>query len=118
MKKVTYAIGLVVVSAILWACTKDLENDVPSRRLDMATLQVDYTDLINKAAFGGWNMPTTNNARVALGRALFYDNKLSLNNTVSCGSCHKQQFGLIALVCLKCLVHRGLAQYIYCYSFL
>lgn len=93
MKKVTYAIALVVVSAILWACTKDLENDVPVRRLDMAALQVDYTDLINKAAFGGWPMPATNNARVALGRALFYDNKLSLNNTVSCGSCHKQQFG-------------------------
>lgn len=94
MKKVTYAIALVVVSAILWSCTKDLDNsNVPSRRLDMSTLKVDYTDLINKAAFGGWSMPTTNNARVALGRALFYDNKLSLNNTVSCGSCHKQQFG-------------------------
>ncbi|UPT66470.1 MAG: hypothetical protein M0D57_18745 [Sphingobacteriales bacterium JAD_PAG50586_3] len=93
MKKITYAIALVVVSAILWACTKDVDNNTEGRRLDMATLKVDYTDLINKAAFGGWNMPNTNNARVALGRALFYDNKLSLNNTVSCGSCHKQQFG-------------------------
>lgn len=27
-----------------------------------------------------------------LGRVLFYDPKLSLNNTVSCGSCHKQAF--------------------------
>lgn len=27
-----------------------------------------------------------------LGRVLFYDKKLSLNNSVSCGSCHKQEF--------------------------
>ncbi len=27
-----------------------------------------------------------------LGRVLFYDPNLSLNNTISCGSCHKQQF--------------------------
>jgi cytochrome c peroxidase len=29
---------------------------------------------------------------VALGRRLFYDKRLSANNTLSCGSCHKQQF--------------------------
>ncbi len=28
---------------------------------------------------------------VALGRRLFYEKKLSANNTLSCGSCHKQQ---------------------------
>lgn len=27
-----------------------------------------------------------------LGRVLFYDKKLSVNNTIACGSCHKQQF--------------------------
>lgn len=30
------------------------------------------------------------NQLVALGRVLFYDKKLSLNNSVSCGSCHMQ----------------------------
>jgi cytochrome c peroxidase len=29
---------------------------------------------------------------IALGRKLFYDKRLSSNNTISCGSCHKQQF--------------------------
>jgi len=29
-------------------------------------------------------------ASVALGRVLFYDKRLSLNNTVACASCHKQ----------------------------
>lgn len=28
-----------------------------------------------------------------LGRVLFYDKKLSINNTISCASCHKQEFG-------------------------
>ena len=28
----------------------------------------------------------------ALGRVLFYDKNLSLNNSTSCGSCHKQEF--------------------------
>jgi cytochrome c peroxidase len=35
------------------------------------------------------NNPITNNG-AALGRVLFYDKNLSLNRTVSCGSCHKQ----------------------------
>jgi len=34
----------------------------------------------------------TNNARATLGRVLFYDKALSINNTISCGSCHKQEF--------------------------
>jgi len=33
------------------------------------------------------------NASVQLGRVLFYDKKLSLNNMVSCGSCHHQKVG-------------------------
>ena len=30
-----------------------------------------------------------------LGRVLFYDKMLSINNTVSCASCHQQEFGFI-----------------------
>lgn len=32
------------------------------------------------------------NAKATLGRVLFYDKNLSFDNTISCGSCHKQQF--------------------------
>jgi cytochrome c peroxidase len=35
--------------------------------------------------------PVTN-SKSTLGRVLFYDKNLSINNTVSCGSCHKQEF--------------------------
>ncbi len=33
-----------------------------------------------------------NDAKATLGRVLFYDKNLSINNTVSCGSCHRQEF--------------------------
>ncbi|MCA6499538.1 MAG: cytochrome-c peroxidase, partial [Chitinophagaceae bacterium] len=33
-----------------------------------------------------------NNAKATLGRVLFYDNSLSVTNTISCGSCHQQKF--------------------------
>ncbi|MBC7745770.1 MAG: c-type cytochrome [Flavobacterium sp.] len=33
-----------------------------------------------------------NNNLATLGRVLFYDQQLSANNAVSCGSCHKQEF--------------------------
>lgn len=39
--------------------------------------------------------PTTN-AGAALGRVLFYDKRLSITNTVSCGSCHHQSRGFAA----------------------
>lgn len=42
------------------------------------------------------NMPANNvtsDAGANLGRALFYDKRLSLNRTVSCASCHQQEHG-------------------------
>ena len=42
------------------------------------------------------NTPQTNpttDAGAALGRVLFYENLFSINNSISCGSCHKQQNG-------------------------
>jgi cytochrome c peroxidase len=45
---------------------------------------------------GQINTPATNpitDNGATLGRVLFYDKNLSLNNTVSCASCHKQDLG-------------------------
>ncbi|NRA37846.1 MAG: methylamine utilization protein [Planctomycetes bacterium] len=42
------------------------------------------------------NTPNDNaisNASATLGRVLFYDKRLSANNTISCASCHQQQHG-------------------------
>ena len=41
------------------------------------------------------NTPTSNlitDRGATLGRVLFYDKKLSINNSISCASCHKQEF--------------------------
>lgn len=35
---------------------------------------------------------TISNAKATIGRVLFYDKNLSINNTISCASCHKQEF--------------------------
>jgi cytochrome c peroxidase len=35
---------------------------------------------------------TITNAKATLGRVLFYDKQLSINNTIACGSCHIQKF--------------------------
>lgn len=61
---------------------------------------IDPTSLINYAGQGkpayivkentGGN-PITN-AKATLGRVLFYDKNLSIDNTVACASCHKQEF--------------------------
>jgi cytochrome c peroxidase len=32
------------------------------------------------------------NAKASIGKVLFYDKNLSVNNTISCSSCHKQNF--------------------------
>jgi len=42
------------------------------------------------------NMPATNlttDAGATLGRVLFYDKRLSINRTLSCSSCHRQEHG-------------------------
>ncbi|MFN8290604.1 MAG: cytochrome c peroxidase [Chitinophagaceae bacterium] len=44
------------------------------------------------------NMPVTNpitNDGATLGRVLFYDKSLSLNNTIACASCHHQDKGFV-----------------------
>lgn len=49
---------------------------------------IDEFGFINTSA----SNPTITNDGATLGRVLFYDTKLSINNAVSCASCHKQQF--------------------------
>jgi cytochrome c peroxidase len=64
----------------------DLELDLPFRYLEArlnATFLPDTTPLDN---------PTTN-AGATLGRVLFYDKRLSITNTVACGTCHQQSRG-------------------------
>ena len=55
-----------------------------------SSIPADLSDLLSTIS------PSTNpltDQGATLGRVLFYDRALSQNNMVSCGSCHKQQFG-------------------------
>ncbi len=74
---------LAILSVVFIAATIDLNHpdDYEGQTVPVYILK-DNTPTIN---------PVTN-AVATLGRVLFYDKQLSLNNTISCGSCHQQQF--------------------------
>ena len=55
-----------------------------------------FPETFTPYVFGFDNTPTDNpitDNGVTLGRVLFYDKKLSNDNTISCASCHKQEYG-------------------------
>ncbi len=57
---------------------------------------IQFPDTFTDYVFGFNNTPTDNpitDHGVTLGRILFYDVNMSVNNTISCASCHLQEFG-------------------------
>ena len=104
-------ISLVIFSSTLFFCgffsQKDFPNDEGTKELNSATTQKDTLNKNDQPNFSNYvnqtvpnyinrdNTPSNNqlNDTIAtLGRVLFYDKKLSANNTISCASCHKQEF--------------------------
>ena len=96
--------GIVSLVIVLVACSKaDTTATGQTVYTAVATAfgaQVDLNNLANYAAQSKpayitkdntGNNPITN-AKATLGRVLFYDKKLSIDNTISCASCHKQAF--------------------------
>jgi cytochrome c peroxidase len=74
----TFVAVSFVVSA---ACKKELSDTITDNSTAVPDLSQSHT----------YNAIT--NRLAELGRVLFYDKNLSLNNSTSCGSCHKQQHG-------------------------
>lgn len=81
---------------------KDLPTPtLPGEMHKYADADNDYPDhFTNRRSRAGIaiadNTPAENpitNAGATLGRVLFYDKRLSANDTVACGNCHKQSFG-------------------------
>jgi len=96
--------GIIGVVVFLVACSK--ADNVPATQTVYAAVatafgaQIDLNNLANYAAQpkpvyitkdNTGSNPITN-AKATLGRVLFYDKKLSIDNTISCASCHKQAF--------------------------
>ncbi len=104
MRKPLILTGLVIMAiAFAVGCSKTVEEPVRQSYPAMEAVFGDKIDLnnlanyanqprpgyINKDNTGGNNIT---DAKATLGRVLFYDKNLSVDNTVSCGSCHKQEF--------------------------
>ncbi|MBL7997525.1 MAG: c-type cytochrome [Candidatus Kapabacteria bacterium] len=73
----------------------ELIPSLPATPYSYANIQLPAY-LTTGAVQGQINTPANNQITdngATLGRVLFYDKKLSLNNTVSCASCHKQEHG-------------------------
>jgi cytochrome c peroxidase len=69
------SLGCALIAFV--SCSKDLSNNVRHTELKLDdNYQYDFQT----------------SEMVTLGRVLFYDQSLSVNNAVSCGSCHKQVF--------------------------
>jgi cytochrome c peroxidase len=91
MKKLIVLSTLGMCTIFLVQCTKFTSKGGASTSPTLPSTAFDYkvtmpTNVIN-------NTPSSNkitNAGATLGRVLFFDNKLSINNTTACGSCHNQ----------------------------
>lgn len=100
--KILNILTFVSLGSILFtSCLKDsgteitrsyLEEDlkVLQKTLDIGEEEIDYSFTL-PAHMSGVSGQFVNNAKAYLGRVLFYDKKLSKNNTVSCASCHHQE---------------------------
>ncbi len=70
--------GIVSVALVIQSCQSDETPLAKEIYLDLPTTTDTY-------------FTNSNNDIPTLGRVLFYDRQLSINNSVSCASCHKQE---------------------------
>lgn len=101
MKKISVIIVLVLSISLFQYCTKSDSNATtnstvtkqPNLPATAFSYVISFPSFIQTALSLNDNTPANNaitNDGATLGRVLFYDKQLSKNNTISCGSCHKQ----------------------------
>src|SRR4051812_30835451 len=86
MKKPIIISGALLIfsTAVFMSCKKDVPGSSSSDKFSPEPVLPVYSD----------NYEASSNDELAtLGRVLFYDKNLSLNNSVACGSCHQQTKG-------------------------
>jgi cytochrome c peroxidase len=92
---------LTSLTIILLGCKKDPASSDPYSAIKAAFgTRIDPNNLANYAnqgkpayiAFDNTAGNTITDAKATLGRVLFYDKQLSIDNSISCGSCHIQKF--------------------------
>jgi cytochrome c peroxidase len=85
--------GLMVVVLFFTACQKQvafktLTPNLPAQTYSYKTLSYNRVLQNGDNSFGD----SLSDDGATLGRLLFYDPRLSVNNAISCASCHKQQY--------------------------
>ncbi|MCC6601291.1 MAG: c-type cytochrome [Crocinitomicaceae bacterium] len=76
---------------IINSCHKDMS--VPGARVPVLPAEVyKYDSVPGDIDFNPFGQLVINNDLATLGRVLFYETQLSMNNRISCGTCHKQRF--------------------------
>ncbi len=94
MKKIIYISTLCLLAGLLFnSCQQDTPELLENATLNLPETHFNYADIDLPSSFGSENQPNSNvltDAGATLGRVLFYDKALSLNNKISCGSCHIQ----------------------------
>jgi len=100
MKKImSFASLLITLSFIIHSCTLvEVPDTVASLKLDLPDVPFNYSDTEFPNHFNAKlskdNTPTKNTLNdhgATLGRVLFYDTRLSINNKVACAGCHFQE---------------------------
>ncbi|MBL7718254.1 MAG: c-type cytochrome [Flavipsychrobacter sp.] len=89
MRKVTpiFFLSAALAAATIYSCKKS--GDHVGQALSQGTEVLEMPAMPYDYSGSGFGIPVDNN-KAALGRVLFYDRHLSINNSVSCGTCHKQ----------------------------
>jgi len=94
MKNKNYILAILAIVITIAACKKDGEEITPINPSPTAH-SVNVPDFVNNfALLGPMPIPADNpltKEGIALGRKLFYEKKLSGDNTMACASCHAQE---------------------------
>ncbi|GAK94809.1 probable cytochrome-c peroxidase [Nonlabens ulvanivorans] len=99
---------LLFVSIIMVSCQNEKDDYVPTNQAILTSAFGSKIDLDNPESYQNTNVPSyirfanqgnaIENDKATLGRILFYDTKLSTNNSISCASCHQQEHAFSILM--------------------
>lgn len=95
MKKFIFISILALGTVIAFEACQTGTQIAPEKKLNLPTQSMRYADVALPNHLGGTRMGDlgVTDDGATLGRVLFYDGKLSLNNQIACASCHKQAYG-------------------------
>lgn len=106
LKKLTVICSLLAAVLLFQFCSKNGDDTTPAPVDPYAAVKAAFGTRIdpdNLANYANQTRPAyitkdnsgvnpISNAKATLGRILFYDKNLSIDNSISCGSCHRQKF--------------------------